>query len=121
MQIVTQFRIAVGLALLGASGLALAEVPATATDTVLVVGRAPGKCDEQTVSRARELADQASKEGAYQRAGECYLAAGEDALANQAFVKAAAQTRPDTSRRLASNLDEVKAQSRQLKLAFQRR
>ena len=73
----------------------------------------------------RSLADKASQDGAYQRAGECYLAAGEDALANQAFVRASAQASGDTSRRLAANLNDVKAdvkaQARQMKLAFQRR
>jgi hypothetical protein len=130
MRIVKQVQILVGLALLGAAGFALADVPqadsTTSTakpETVLVVSPAEGEwnCNEATPKRARWLADKASEEGAYERAGECYLAAGEHALANQAFVKASAQTSEDTSRRLAANLNDVKAQARQIKQAFQRR
>jgi hypothetical protein len=48
--------------------------------------------------------------------------AGEHALANEAFVKAASnQSRGDTSRRLAANLSDLKAQARQMKQAFQHR
>jgi HJR/Mrr/RecB family endonuclease len=67
------------------------------------------------------LADKASQDGAFQRAGECYLVAGEHALANQAFARASAQASGDTSRRLAANLNDVKTQARQMKQAFQRR
>jgi hypothetical protein len=117
-------RIVLGFALLGGSASALADVPAVSvTETVVVVGTAEGtqKCADATPISARSLADKASQEGAYQRAGECYLVAGERSLADQAFVKAAAQASPDTSRRLAANLDEVKAQARQVKAAFRHR
>jgi hypothetical protein len=123
MRIVKQVVILVGLAL-GAAGVALADAPSVPTpETVVIVGTAEGawNCNEATPERARWLAEKASQGGAYQRAGECYLAAGDHALANQAFVKASAQTSGDTSRRLAANLSDVKAQARQMKLAFQRR
>ena len=123
MRIVKQVVILVGLAL-GAAGVALADAPTAATpETVVIVGTAEGagNCTEATPERARSLADKASQDGAYQRAGECYLAAGDHALANQAFVRASAQTSGDTSRRLAANLSDVKAQARQMKQAFQRR
>jgi hypothetical protein len=121
MRIVKQVVILVGLAL-GTAGVALADAPAT-PETVVVVGTAEGawNCTEATPERARWLGDRASQDGAYQRAGECYLAAGEHALANEAFVRASAQTSGDTSRRLAANLSDVKAQARQMKQAFQRR
>ena len=124
MRFFKQVQILVGLALLGAASSALADTPSAATpETVVVEGTAEGNwnCNETTVERARFLADKASQDGAYQRAGECYLAAGEHALSNQAFAKASVQASGDTSRRLAANLNDVKAQARQMKQAFQRR
>lgn len=137
MPIVKQMQVLIGLALLSAASVTLADTekpeapastPAAATasaspDAVVVVGTSQGSwsCDEATRERARWLADRASRDGEYQRAGRCYLAAGEQALADQAFVKASLQASPDTSRRLAANLDEVKAQARLIKQAFQRR
>ena len=128
---VEQVKIMVGLALLWAASFALADAPkidspaTAATPETVVVVEANWNCGEVSAERARSLADKASQDGAYQRAGECYLAAGEDALANQAFVRASAQASGDTSRRLATNLNDakadVKAQARQMKLAFQRR
>jgi hypothetical protein len=106
----------VALALLGAAGTAAADVQ----DTVVVVGAAES-CGDATPERARWLADKASRDGDHQRAGECYLAAGQRSLADQAFVKASAQSTTDTSKRLASNLSDFKASTRQLKLAFQHR
>src|ERR1700754_4026326 len=108
MRIIRQVRILAGIALLGASGMAAADVQ----ETVVVVGGAETalNCNEATPERARWLADQASHDGAYQRAGECYLAAGQHSLADQAFVKASAQTtKAETSKRMASNLSDLKA------------
>ena len=89
MWIVKQVQILVGLALLGAASFALADVPtadspasAATPETVVVVGTT-WNCSEASTERARSLADKASQDGAYQRAGECYLAAGEHALANE--------------------------------------
>jgi hypothetical protein len=122
MRIVKQARTLIGLALIGAAGMAWADVPpvAATTETVVVLG-ASLNCNEASPEHARQRADTAWQDGDYQRAGECYLAAGQHALADQAFVKASAQAREDTSRRLASNLSDVKAQARQMKQAFQRR
>ncbi len=108
--------ILMALALLGAAGTAAADVQ----ETVLVVG-APQTCNESTPEHARWIADRASHDGEYRRAGECYLAAGEHSLADQAFVKASAQSKGDTSRRLAANLSDLKASARQMKQAFQHR
>jgi hypothetical protein len=119
MRIIKQLQLLMGLALLGGAGLALADVPAT----VLVVGagETSPNCKEVTPERARALADKAWHDGAYQRSGECYVAAGDHALANEAFVKASAQTGGDTSKRLAANLSDFKAQARQMKQALQHR
>src|SRR6266702_7980361 len=128
MWVVKKLGILVALALMSIGSFALAEVPGTdsaaaASETVVVEGTAQGawNCSEATVERARWLADKASQDGAYQRAGECYVAAGEHALANQAFARASAQASTDTSHRLAANLNDVKAQARQMKQAFQHR
>jgi hypothetical protein len=128
MWVVKKVGILVALALMSIGSFALADVPRTdsvvaASETVVVEGAAEGawNCTEATAERARWLADKAFQDGAYQRAGECYVAAGEHALANQAFAKASAQASVDTSHRLAANLNDVKAQARQMKQAFQRR
>jgi hypothetical protein len=120
MKIGKQVQILVGLALLGAASFALAD---TATDTVVVVSNSSEvwDCNEATPERARWLADKATQDGAYQRAGECYVVAGEQHLANESFVKASAQTSTETRRKLAANLNDVKAQARQMKEAFQHR
>jgi hypothetical protein len=122
MRIVKQARALIGVAVIGVAGMAVADVPpvAATTETVVVLG-ASVNCNEASPEHARQLADKAWQGADYQRAGECYLAAGQHSQADQAFVKASAQTRDDTSRRLASNLNDVKAQARQMKQAFQRR
>jgi hypothetical protein len=119
MRNIKRVRLLVGLALLGAAGMAVADVQ----ETVVVVGGAQEalNCNEATPERARWLADKASHDGAFQRAGECYLVAGQHSLADQAFVRASAQSKGDTSQRLASNLNDIKAQARQMKQAFQHR
>jgi hypothetical protein len=119
-----QARFLAGLILVGAASFALADfAKADAAETVVVLGGTEGawNCKEATPEQARSLAEKAWQDGAYQRAGECYLVAGQQSLADQAFVKASAHTSGDTSRRLASNLNDVKAQARQMKQAFQRR
>jgi hypothetical protein len=128
MWVVKKVGILVALALMSVGSFALADVPSTeppaiASETVVVEGTAQGawNCTEATAERARWLADKAFQDGAYQRAGECYVAAGEHARANQAFAKASAQASVDTSHKLAANLNDVKAQARQMKQAFQRR
>ncbi len=133
MQIFKHVQVLIGLALVSAAGVAVAdtdmadtakpEAPAAAQEAVVIIGSAQSSwsCNEATRERARSLADKALKDGEYERAGHCYLAAGEQALADQAFVKALVQTSPDTSHRLAANLDEVKAQARQIKDAFRHR
>jgi hypothetical protein len=119
MRIIKRAPMLAGFALLGVAGMAVADVQ----ETVVVVGEAQSapSCGDATPEQARWLADKASHDGAYQRAGECYLAAGQHSLADQAFVKASVQSKGDTSRRLASNLNDVKAQARQMKQAFQHR
>jgi hypothetical protein len=125
MRIIKQLPIVIALALLGLADFVLADIPPVGSvpDTVVVVSGAASElnCSEVTAEHARSLADKASREGSYQRAGACYLASGDKALADQAFIKALAPSSRDTSRRLASNLDQVKAQAHQLTAAFHHR
>jgi len=125
MRIMKLAQLLTALALTGIAGSALADVPRTdaSTETIVVIGEGNGGpgCKDASPENARALADKAWRDGAYKRAGECYVVAGEHALANEAFVKASAETSGDTARRLASNLNDVKTQARQMKQAFQRR
>jgi hypothetical protein len=116
----------IGLAVLGAAGAALGDEPRTvsaAAQTAVTADTAQEalNCQKVTAERARSLADQAWRDEAYQRAAECYLAAGEPTLADRAFAKAAAQTSAETARKLAASAELASAQARQLKQAFLRR
>jgi tetratricopeptide (TPR) repeat protein len=74
----------------------LANIVALGFLTVAVasVGRAepaPGNipsCAAATPEQAKWLADELYRQGQYQRAGDCYQAAGDLSDANEAFVKA---------------------------------
>jgi hypothetical protein len=116
-----QVHVLAGLTLMCVTGLALADGNAPAPVVVARAADGVWNCNEATPERARWLADKASQDGVYQRAGECYLVAGENHLANEAFLKASARTSGDTSRKLAANLNDLKAQARQMKQALQHR
>jgi hypothetical protein len=96
------------LALLVAAPLALADVPLAEHCPV------PVSSPEQ----ARWLADALFEQGAYQRAGECYEAAGAHALADKAFLKAAGAQSPATTRQLSEQRDQAKALFNQVQQAF---
>jgi hypothetical protein len=96
----------------GATNAATAALAAVAPTAEL-------RCSAASPERARELADRAWQDGSYQLAGECYLTAGEPNMADRAFVKAVAPQAALTSRKLAENRDEAKAQIRQWKQALQ--
>ena len=65
----------------------LAVVIAPVGRTEPTLGDARG-CAAATSEQAKWLADQLYRQGQYQRAGDCYQAAGDLADANEAFVKA---------------------------------
>lgn len=67
---------------------------------------------------ARERADAAFRKAQYQKAGQCYLVAGDKPKADLAFIKAAAADNAGTKRQLAANANQVKEQFRQLREAF---
>ena len=97
-----------GLLLLTATTVALADAPLA--EHCPVPASAP--------DRARWLADALFEQGAYQRAGECYEAAGEHALADKAFVRAVGPQSSMTARQLSEQRDQAKALFHQLQQAF---
>jgi hypothetical protein len=98
--------LAVALLLLTASPFALAD-PAAAEH-----------CPVSTPAQARELADALFEQGAYQRAGDCYQAAGEYSLADKAFLKAVRPESAETARQLSDHRDQAKALLHQVQRAF---
>ena len=76
-------RLLAGIATLGILALAVAPVGRTEP----APGDAPD-CAAATPQQAKWLADQLYRQGQYQRAGDCYQAAGDLTHANEAFFKA---------------------------------
>lgn len=66
-------------------------------------------CEVTTAREARALADRLYEKREYQRAGECYQAAGDLVHANLAFLQAAGPTGEDTARGLKARGDSAKA------------
>src|SRR4029077_834306 len=121
MRIIPEQLLLIGLVILASIGAAQGEdpksyPPSTASTSSLAVDvvapTAELRCIATTPQRAREIAEQAWQDGSYQRAGECYLAAGEPAMADRAFLKAVPPQAAVTSQRVAENGDQVKAQIR---------
>ena len=98
-----------------ALGLLLITAPLALADTV-AEGQAP--CPVTTHEEARALGDMLFEQGAYQRAGECYQAAGEFALANRAYVRAVEPRSAATARQLSDQRDQAKSMLRKVELAF---
>jgi hypothetical protein len=96
--------LATALLLLSAVPLGFADPPADPAR----------RCAVTPPEQARWLGKQLFEQGAYQRAGECYQAAGDLALANLAFLKALEPETTTTERRLAEQRDQAKALLRQV-------
>jgi hypothetical protein len=79
---------------------------------------APQHCAVSTQEQARQLADVLFGQGAYQRAGECYQAAGQLALADKAFLKAVGPESAATARQLSDQRDQAKALLHKVQQAF---
>ena len=75
-------------------------------------------CPVITVEQARSMADTLSARGDYQRAGVCYQAAQEYALANRAFMKALEPQGALTARQLTEQRDQAKTLLRKVQPAF---
>jgi len=75
-------------------------------------------CAGTTQQQARGLADVLFEQRDYQRAGECYEAAREYALANQAFLKAVGPQSAVTARQVSDQRDQAKALFHHMQQAF---
>jgi hypothetical protein len=75
-------------------------------------------CPVTSPEQARWLADALFEQGAYQRAGACYEAAGDYALANRASVKALGPESAATERQLSQQREQGKALLHQVQQAF---
>jgi len=64
------------------------------------------------------MADSLFERGDYQSAGVCYQAAGENALANRAFMKALEPRSELTARQLSEQRDQANRLLRKVQLAF---
>jgi len=76
------------------------------------------RCPVSTREQARSQGDLLFEQRAYGRAGECYQAAGEYALANRAFLKALEAESAVTARRLSDQRDQAKTMLRNVQQAF---
>ena len=75
-------------------------------------------CEVASLQEVRSLADRLYEQGDYQRAGECYQAAGDLENANLAFLKATVPTGEDTARALKTHGDAAKSLFSGVKHAF---
>jgi hypothetical protein len=78
-------------------------------------------CPAATIEQARSLANELLDQGVYQRAGECYQAAGEYELANRAFLNAVEPESKTTARQLSNQRDQATSLLRQVQQAFRSR
>jgi len=111
----------VAFALLAASPLALADAahigpaaPAAPSPT------ARSGCQVSDKSQARSLADELYQQHAYERASECYRAAGEYNLAHLASLNAVGPESASTANALRQNRDAAKTQVHRLQQAVRR-
>ena len=64
-------------------------------------------CPAATTEQARSLANELLDQGVYQRAAECYQAAGEYGLANRALLNAVEPESKTTARQLSNQRDQA--------------
>lgn len=95
--------------------LLIAAAPLAMADPALVENQ---DCPASTLEQARSLGDQLRKDGAYQRAGKCYEAAGEYALANRTFLDALEPESKATARQLSGQRDQATTLMHQVQQAF---
>jgi hypothetical protein len=94
---------------------------ASAVPTVVVTAQPlVSECDGLTPDEARKIAVQAKKDGAYQKAADCFRIAGDLVRADHAQLKASAETGAVSSQRSAANVKLAKDQARRIREAFRR-
>jgi hypothetical protein len=105
----------VGLGLLIALGLLLMSASVARADPV---PEGLASCPVTAKEEARKLGDSLYEQGAYQKAGACYQAAGEYDLANRAFVRAVGPQSTATASQLSGQRDQAKMLARRIELTF---
>jgi hypothetical protein len=92
------------------------------TDMVLADSPAPGAsaCAATSPQQAKSQADVLYEQGEYQRAGECYEAAGDASRAQLAYFKAAGPNSKAAARGLSEERDAAKALFTQVQQAFRK-
>jgi len=98
-----------------ALGFSVAAASLAHADPVAVAQHA---CPVSAQEQARALGDELFEQGAYQRAGECYQAANEYALANRAFLRAVQPQSAATARQLSDQRDQAITMLRKIQQAF---
>jgi hypothetical protein len=103
--------------LLAAVGL-FASNALHADESPVTTSEASINCEVQHPNEARSAADLLMKQGEYQRAGQCYLAAGDYDSANRAFLKSARPAAVETGRVVVQQRDAARHLLNQVKGAF---
>jgi hypothetical protein len=85
---------------------------------VVTVTATRGVCEGLSAKDSGKLARKAEKEGSYEEASECFLAAGEYTRAHRASVKAAGEAAEHAKHRTSAAADRARSQMAQLKDAF---
>ena len=98
-----------------AAWLSFAATPPALADPPI---DAQAHCAVTTSREAAWVAERLFAQGAYERAGECYEAAGDFRHANVAFVKAVEAESNAAGRRLSAQRDQAKALLRQVQQSF---
>jgi tetratricopeptide (TPR) repeat protein len=75
-------------------------------------------CPVASQEQSRNLGELLFEQGDYQRAGECYQAAGEYTLANRAFLRAVGPESAATARQLSDQRDQAKTMLHKVQQAF---
>jgi hypothetical protein len=107
-------------ALIGVVALA-AAMPTFAdelTEVTVTATRSSVPCAGLVGDEAREVAEQASRDGAHRKAVECFRAAGDMPRADRAQVRAAADTGAAATRHASVNIEAAKQQARRIRAAF---
>ncbi|HVY81501.1 MAG TPA: hypothetical protein VG994_11005 [Steroidobacteraceae bacterium] len=107
-------------ALTGIAALAMA-VPSFAdapSEVTITASRASIPCAGHKGDEARQVAEQATRDGAHRKAAECFRAAGDANRADRALVRASVDASEVVSRQAAANVETAKAQARRIREAF---
>lgn len=92
----------------------LSEITITATRTTV-------PCKGLSGDDARQMAQQASRDGAHRKAAECFRVAGDFARADRALMRASADSGAAASRQASIDIATAKEQARRIRAAFVRR